>query len=60
MKTLICSFPKPVPRAGLWRETLVQDLIDYALIGGFLAVSAGVFMPAAASKISAIFSKVIR
>jgi pilus assembly protein Flp/PilA len=35
-----------------------QDLIEYALMAGFVAVAAGAVMPGVASSISAIFSKV--
>jgi pilus assembly protein Flp/PilA len=41
-----------------WRETLGQDLIEYALMAGFVAVAAGAVMPGVASSISQIFSKV--
>ncbi len=34
-----------------------QDLIEYALMAGFVAVSAGAIMPGVASSISMIFSK---
>jgi Flp pilus assembly pilin Flp len=35
-----------------------QDLIEYALMDGFVAVAAGAVMPGVASSISTIFSKV--
>jgi pilus assembly protein Flp/PilA len=35
-----------------------QDLIEYALMAGFVAVTAGAIMPTVATKISTIFSKV--
>jgi Flp pilus assembly pilin Flp len=35
-----------------------QDLIEYALMAGFVAVAAGAIMPDVASQISVIFSKV--
>jgi pilus assembly protein Flp/PilA len=41
-----------------WRDTRGQDLIEYALMAGFVAVAAGAVMPGVASKISTIFSKV--
>ena len=43
---------------GLWNWTKGQDLIEYALLAGFVAVSAGAIMPDVASSISTIFSKV--
>ena len=35
-----------------------QDLIEYALMAGFVAVAAGAIMPAVATSINTIFSKV--
>jgi pilus assembly protein Flp/PilA len=35
-----------------------QDLIEYALMAGFVAVAAGAIMPNVSSSISTIFSKV--
>lgn len=40
------------------RELRGQDLIEYALMAGFVAVSAGALMPGVAGSISSIFSKV--
>ena len=45
-------------RAQIWKDTHGQDLIEYALMAGFVAVSAGAIMPGLASSISTIFSKV--
>ena len=42
----------------LWRERLAQDLIEYALMAGFVATAAGAIMPAVATSISTIYSKV--
>ena len=40
------------------RDTGGQDLIEYALMAGFVALSAGAVMPGIASSISTIFSQV--
>jgi len=40
------------------KDTKGQDLIEYALMAGFVAVAAGAIMPNVASSISVIFSKV--
>jgi Flp pilus assembly pilin Flp len=40
------------------KNTLGQDLIEYALMAGFVAVTAGAIMPGVASSISSIFSQV--
>jgi pilus assembly protein Flp/PilA len=39
-------------------NTSGQDLIEYALMAGFVAVAAGALMPGVATSISQIFSKV--
>jgi len=44
--------------ARLWKENRAQDLIEYALMAGFVAVAAGAIMPGVASEISVIFSQV--
>ena len=41
-----------------WKDTKGQDLIEYALMAGFVAVAAGAIMPGVATSISTIFSKV--
>ena len=40
------------------RDTKGQDLIEYALMAGFVAVAAGAIMPGVASSINIVFSKV--
>ena len=42
----------------MWKDTRGQDLIEYALMAGFVAVAAGAIMPSISSEISVIFSKV--
>jgi pilus assembly protein Flp/PilA len=42
----------------MWKDTHGQDLIEYALMAGFVAVAAGAIMPGVSSSISTIFSKV--
>jgi pilus assembly protein Flp/PilA len=42
----------------VWKDTRGQDLIEYALMAGFVAVAAGAIMPGVASSISVIFSKI--
>ena len=42
----------------IWADENGQDLIEYALMAGFVAVSAGAIMPGVATSISKIFSKV--
>ena len=45
-------------RLRIWKDTRGQDLIEYALMAGFVAVAAGAIMPNVASSISTIFGKV--
>lgn len=45
-------------RVQIWQDTHGQDLIEYALMAGFVALSAGAMMPGVATSISKIFSKV--
>ena len=47
-----------VLRLKIWKDTRGQDLIEYALMAGFVAVAAGAIMPGVASSISTIFSKI--
>ena len=42
----------------IWKDTRGQDLIEYALMAGFVAVAAGAVMPGVASSINIVFSKV--
>ena len=42
----------------IWKNRRGQDLIEYALMAGFVAVAAGAIMPGVASSINIIFSKV--
>jgi pilus assembly protein Flp/PilA len=63
------AIPSNVVKIGFLKRTKViflnvckefdgQDLIEYALMAGFVAVAAGAIMPGVASQISEIFSKV--
>jgi Flp pilus assembly pilin Flp len=45
-------------RLTLWANDRGQDLIEYALMAGFVAVAAGALMPGVAANISTIFSKI--
>jgi pilus assembly protein Flp/PilA len=54
MKHLLAT----VVRFQIWRDNRGQDLIEYALMAGFVAVSAGALMPNISTSISTVFSKV--
>ncbi len=49
---------KLVWKLRIWNDTRGQDLIEYALMAGFVAVAAGAIMPGISDSISTIFSKV--
>ena len=42
----------------IWADSRGQDLIEYALMAGFVAVAAGAIMPGVSTSISKIFSKI--
>jgi len=42
----------------VWKDTYGQDLIEYALMAGFVALAAGAILPGVSTSISTIFSKV--
>jgi pilus assembly protein Flp/PilA len=54
MKTII----NLVWKLRIWADNDGQDLIEYALMAGFVAVAAGAIMPGVATSISTIFSKI--
>jgi len=41
-----------------WIDDQAQDLIEYALMAGFVAVAAGAMMPNVSNSISTVFSKI--
>jgi len=49
---------KAVLSLKIWKDKHGQDLIEYALMAGFVAVAAGALMPNIASSISTVFSKI--
>ena len=42
----------------VWRDRRGQNLLEYALMGGFLAVAAGALMPGVTDRIGPIFDHV--
>ncbi len=44
-------------RLQIWHDTRGQDMVEYALLAGFVAVAAGASFPPVATSISTIFSK---
>jgi pilus assembly protein Flp/PilA len=41
-----------------WSDVHGQDLIEYALISGFVAIAAGAIMPNVTTDVSTVFSKI--
>ena len=41
----------------VWIDNHGQDLVDYALVAGFMAVAAGAISPVVADRINSVFSK---
>jgi len=54
MKKLIAT----IVRFQIWQDKRGQDMIEYALMAGFVAVAAGALMPGISTSISTVFSKV--
>jgi Flp pilus assembly pilin Flp len=46
-----------VLRWRIWSERRGQDLVEYALLAGFVAVAAGVFIPDVSAGMSTIYSR---
>ena len=42
---------------GLVGDEKAQDMVEYALLAGFIAVATGAFLPPIANSVSIIFSK---
>lgn len=43
--------------SNLYRDERAQDMVEYALLAGFIAVAAGATLPPISQSISTIFSK---
>lgn len=43
----------------IWRDTRGQELMEYALLGGFVTCVAGAIMPGIAADVIAVFGKLI-
>jgi pilus assembly protein Flp/PilA len=57
MKLNLRKMKLAVWSALLWKDTRGQDLVEYALLAGFVAVAAGALLPAISTSISTIFSR---
>jgi pilus assembly protein Flp/PilA len=52
------KFVNVLYRLKIWRDTRGQDLIEYALIAGFIAVAAAAVMPQITNSLSNVFSAI--
>lgn len=44
----------------IWSDQHGQDLIDYAMIAGFIAVVSGMFLPNVSQDVSRVYSELTR
>jgi Flp pilus assembly pilin Flp len=44
----------------IWSDQYGQDLIDYAMIAGFIAVVTGMFLPNVSKDVSRVYSELRR
>ena len=51
-------FTKAIIAMKIWKDKRGQDLIEYALMAGFVAVAAGALMRSVSGSISTVFSKI--
>ena len=47
-----------IRKAAFWRDTQGQDLVEYALMAGMVAVAAVAAMPALSSTVNNVFTKI--
>ena len=48
---------KKFVRLTIWKDERGQDMVEYALLAGFITIAAGAVFPPASDSISTIFSK---
>jgi pilus assembly protein Flp/PilA len=48
---------KRILKADFWKDTQGQDLVEYALMAGMVAVAAVAAMPALSSTVNSVFTK---
>ena len=52
------TFREYVWRLKIWKDSSGQDLVEYALAAGLVAVAAVAAMPALSSTVSTVFTKI--
>ncbi len=43
----------------IWDQTRGQDMVEYALVAGFVAVAAGSLLPDVSASMSSIYSRIL-
>ena len=59
MTTLITKLGDASLKLKIWKDTHGQDLIEYALMAAFLAAASGFTLPAVATDIGIVLTKVV-
>ena len=54
----MCRLAQLIVSLSIWKDRKGQDMIEYALMAGFVSVVVGAIMPDVGSSINVIFSKV--
>jgi pilus assembly protein Flp/PilA len=49
---------KQITQSQIWKDTTGQDLVEYALAAGMVAVAAVACMPALSTTVSTVFTKI--
>ena len=53
----ITAVIRQISRLGVWRDTRGQDLVEYALLAGLVAVASGLFLPGLSESMCEIYTK---
>lgn len=44
-------------KLGLWNDEQAQDMVEYALLAGMVAVASGLFLPGVADSMITVYSR---
>ena len=51
------TFMRALQRLAIWRQEQGQDLVEYALLAGFVALASGFFAPGMTESMDMIYSR---
>ena len=51
------TFTRALRRLAIWRQEETQDLVEYALLAGFVALAGGFFAPGMTESMDTIYSR---